>query len=81
MHWKQYYEEQARTATHRNDWERTRLLSAYVVSPYMKKKLKSVTDLFPFEWDEQKKEVTEADKEKTRKLFEKWDKQMLERGE
>ena len=51
LDWKLHYEQQRADADARQAWEQTRLLAAYSISPYSKKKLSKMSDLFKFQWE------------------------------
>lgn len=76
LKWKQYYQSKMSESQHRNSWEQTRLLAAYMVSPYMKNELDNLTDLFPLDWDEVKQGYTEEDLEKMAEVRRKMDAQV-----
>lgn len=77
LKWKQHYDSELNESLLRNGWEQTRLLAAYVVSPYMKQKLDNVSDLFPFDWDQEKKGYSEEDLEKMAEVRRKMDAQVI----
>ena len=77
LKWRQYYDAKMNEGKIRNDWEQTRLLAAYTISPYRKARLENVSDLFPFEWDDAKPELTEKDLELMAEQRRKMDAQVI----
>jgi hypothetical protein len=77
LKWRQYYDTKTSEGKIRNDWEQTRLLAAYVISPYRKERLENVSDLFPFEWDDAKPKFTEHDLELMAEQRRKMDAQVI----
>ena len=51
MHWRSKYRTDELELQYRTSWEQTRLLSAYVIGPYSKEKIRDVAEFFPFPWD------------------------------
>lgn len=46
-----YWLDRRDQAAFRNGWEQTRLLAAYIISPYSKSKISDLKAFMPFEWD------------------------------
>ena len=73
MHWRGKYRTDELELMYRASWEQTRLIAAYVISPYSKEKIRDVTTFFPFPWDKSKQKTTPADLEKTAEILRKLD--------
>lgn len=81
MSWKLYYKQQDEEMKQRQDWERTRLLAAYMISPYSKKKISKLSDLFKFEWEVGERPGDKLSEEQRRILLQKLDQTLAKNGE
>lgn len=81
LDWKLHYEQQRADAEARQSWEQTRLLAAYVISPYSKKKLSKMSDLFKFHWEETERPGEKMTAEERKNLLAKLDKTLDANGE
>lgn len=52
MYWHQYFESKKIESLIKNQWEVGRLISAYTIAPHSKKKITSLQQFFPLDWDE-----------------------------